>query len=189
MVPTKYTRRSLGGEPCRTPFPISKNPGRRVMSQNCERLLMKRCPLAKSLASSAGRSQPSVPRRLRKTFRSRLPLRRRRISTKTSSGTSVPAAVRCDTRKGPSCEVANATRARRDRRHQPRRHSGPSTAAGTADALAHPALVDGLPGVLITVGGRPVTVMAFTVTNGAITAIHALTAPTRLGQVVPPWVA
>jgi RNA polymerase sigma-70 factor (ECF subfamily) len=57
------------------------------------------------------------------------------------------------------------------------------------DAVAHPALVDGLPGVLITISGRPVTVMAFTVANGAITAIHALTAPTRLGQVVPSWVA
>ena len=37
--------------------------------------------------------------------------------------------------------------------------------------------------------GRPVTVMAFTVTDGTVTAIHALTAPTRLGQVVPSWVA
>jgi RNA polymerase sigma-70 factor (ECF subfamily) len=64
-----------------------------------------------------------------------------------------------------------------------------ATTFARPDALAHPALVDGLPGVLITVGGRPVTVMAFTVTNGAITAIHALTAPTRLGQVVPSWVA
>ncbi len=56
------------------------------------------------------------------------------------------------------------------------------------DALLHPALVDGVPGVLVTVGGRPVTVMAFTVTGGVVTAIHALTAPTRLGQVVPSWV-
>jgi hypothetical protein len=43
--------------------------------------------------------------------------------------------------------------------------------------------------LLITIGGRPVTVMAFTVTNGSITTIHALAAPTRLGQVVPSWVA
>jgi RNA polymerase sigma-70 factor (ECF subfamily) len=49
--------------------------------------------------------------------------------------------------------------------------------------------VDGVPGVLVTVGGRPVTTMAFTVTDGVITAIHALTAPTRLGQLVPSWVA
>ncbi|WP_329254888.1 sigma-70 family RNA polymerase sigma factor [Actinoallomurus sp. NBC_01490] len=55
------------------------------------------------------------------------------------------------------------------------------------DALAHPALVDGVPGVLITVGGRPVTVLAFTVVNGVITTILGLTAPTRLGQIVPSW--
>jgi RNA polymerase sigma factor (sigma-70 family) len=57
------------------------------------------------------------------------------------------------------------------------------------DALVHPALVDGVPGVLVTIGGRPVTVMAFTVADGAITAIRGLTAPARLGQVVPSWVA
>jgi RNA polymerase sigma factor (sigma-70 family) len=57
------------------------------------------------------------------------------------------------------------------------------------DALVHPALVDGVPGVLITVGGRPVTVMAFRVAGGAVTAIHALTAPARLGQIVPSWAA
>ncbi|MCW2912566.1 MAG: subfamily polymerase sigma-24 factor [Actinomycetia bacterium] len=57
------------------------------------------------------------------------------------------------------------------------------------DALAHPVLVDGVPGVLITVGGRPVTVMAFTVADGVVTAIRGLTAPARLGQVVPSWVA
>jgi RNA polymerase sigma-70 factor, ECF subfamily len=56
-------------------------------------------------------------------------------------------------------------------------------------ALAHPVLVDGAPGVLVTMGGRPVTVMAFTVTGGAITAIRALTDPDRLAQVVPSWVA
>jgi RNA polymerase sigma-70 factor (ECF subfamily) len=57
------------------------------------------------------------------------------------------------------------------------------------DARVHPALVDGVPGVLVTVGGRPVTTMAFTVTDRVITAIHTLTAPTRLGQLVPSWVA
>lgn len=57
------------------------------------------------------------------------------------------------------------------------------------DALAHPALVDGVPGALITIGGRPVTVVAFTVADGAITAIRVLTDPDRLAQVVPSWVA
>ncbi len=56
-------------------------------------------------------------------------------------------------------------------------------------ARAHPATVDGAPGVLITVHGRPVTVMAFTVTGGAITMIRTLTDPGRLTQVVPSWVA
>jgi ketosteroid isomerase-like protein len=57
------------------------------------------------------------------------------------------------------------------------------------DALAHPVLIDGVPGVLVTVGGRPVMVMAFTVADGAITAIHMLTDPDRLAQIVPSWVA
>jgi hypothetical protein len=56
-------------------------------------------------------------------------------------------------------------------------------------ALAYPVLVDGLPGVLVTARGRPVTVMAFTVTRGAITAIRVLTDPDRPAQVVPSWVA
>jgi len=58
-----------------------------------------------------------------------------------------------------------------------------------SDALVHPALVDGVPGVLVTMGGQPVTVMAFTVADGAITVIRSLTDPDRLAQVVPSWVA
>jgi RNA polymerase sigma factor (sigma-70 family) len=57
------------------------------------------------------------------------------------------------------------------------------------EALARPVLADGLPGVLVMVGGRPVTVMAFTVMDGAITEIHVLTDPDRLAQVVPSWIA
>jgi RNA polymerase sigma factor (sigma-70 family) len=55
-------------------------------------------------------------------------------------------------------------------------------------ALAHPAIVNGLPGVLVTAGGQPVTIMAFTVAGGAITAIRVLTDPDRLAQIVPSWV-
>ena len=62
-------------------------------------------------------------------------------------------------------------------------------AGARPDTLAHPVLADGLPGVLITADGRPVTVMAFTVTGGAITAIRVLTDPDRLAQIVPSWVA
>jgi RNA polymerase sigma factor (sigma-70 family) len=72
---------------------------------------------------------------------------------------------------------------------------GPSEVAARAGtgarpgALVHPALVDGHPGVLVTVGGRPVTVMAFTVSGDVITAILVLADPDRLAQVVPSWVA
>jgi len=37
-------------------------------------------------------------------------------------------------------------------------------------------------------GGRPVMIMAFTVADGAITAIRTLTDSDRLAQVVPSWV-
>ena len=57
------------------------------------------------------------------------------------------------------------------------------------DARAHPAVIDGIPGILVMVSGRPVMVMAFTVGDGAITAIRTLTDPDRLAQVVPSWVA
>jgi RNA polymerase sigma-70 factor (ECF subfamily) len=56
-------------------------------------------------------------------------------------------------------------------------------------AVAHPALVDGVPGVLITIDGRPVTVMAFTVADDAVIAIRGVTDPGRLAQIVPSWVA
>jgi RNA polymerase sigma factor (sigma-70 family) len=56
-------------------------------------------------------------------------------------------------------------------------------------ARIHPATINGSPGVLITIGGRPVTAMAFTITDGAITAIRALGDQRRLAQAVPSWVA
>jgi RNA polymerase sigma-70 factor (ECF subfamily) len=46
--------------------------------------------------------------------------------------------------------------------------------------LAWPVLVNGGPGVVVTMRGRPVCVMAFTVTGGKITAIDALADPDRL---------
>ena len=54
---------------------------------------------------------------------------------------------------------------------------------------AYPVVVDGLPGLLVTVDGRPFTVLAFTIANGAITSIRSLTDPDRLAQIVPSWVA
>ena len=53
----------------------------------------------------------------------------------------------------------------------------------------HPAVVDGLPGLLVTLDGRPSTVLVFTVVNGAITSIRSLNDPDRLAQIVPSWVA
>jgi RNA polymerase sigma-70 factor (ECF subfamily) len=73
--------------------------------------------------------------------------------------------------------------------------NGASDVAGRARAgarpmtAARPVLVNGLPGVLILASGRPETIMAFTVANGAIAAIHVLTDPDRLAQIVPSWIA
>ncbi|SHN38255.1 sigma-70 family RNA polymerase sigma factor [Cryptosporangium aurantiacum] len=64
-----------------------------------------------------------------------------------------------------------------------------ATTFANPDARVHAALVDGVPGILVTVGGRPISVMAFAVTDGVVTAIHAVTDPARLGRVVPSWVA
>jgi RNA polymerase sigma factor (sigma-70 family) len=60
---------------------------------------------------------------------------------------------------------------------------------GARPGALRPAVVDGLPGLLVVVDGQPVTVLAFTVANGAVTAIRALTDPDRLAQIVPSWVA
>jgi RNA polymerase sigma-70 factor, ECF subfamily len=67
--------------------------------------------------------------------------------------------------------------------------AGRARMAARGGALAHPALIDGVPGVLVMVNGRPVTIMAFTVAAGTITAIRTLTDPHRLAQVIPSWVA
>ncbi len=56
-------------------------------------------------------------------------------------------------------------------------------------ALVHPAVVDGLPGLLVTIDGQPHTVLAVTVANGLITKIRSMTDPDRLAQIVPSWVA
>ena len=48
--------------------------------------------------------------------------------------------------------------------------------------LTRPVLVNGAAGVLITVDGQPVSVMAFIVVGGKITAIDALVDPDRLAQ-------
>jgi RNA polymerase sigma factor (sigma-70 family) len=64
-----------------------------------------------------------------------------------------------------------------------------ATLGARPDTKARPALVNGVPGVLITVGGRPFILMAFTVEDGRITTIRMLSDPRRLAQLVPSWVA
>lgn len=56
------------------------------------------------------------------------------------------------------------------------------------DAVILPAIVGGRVGVLVTAGGRPLTVMSFTIAAGAIEAIDGLTDPDGLAQIVPSWV-
>jgi RNA polymerase sigma-70 factor (ECF subfamily) len=48
--------------------------------------------------------------------------------------------------------------------------------------LVRPALVNGAAGVVVTVEGRPVSVMGFIVASGKIIAIDALGDPERLGR-------
>ncbi len=52
------------------------------------------------------------------------------------------------------------------------------------DAVVRPALVNGAAGVIVTVDGRPVSVMGFTVTGGQIVEINSLLDPERLGQLM-----
>jgi RNA polymerase sigma-70 factor (ECF subfamily) len=65
---------------------------------------------------------------------------------------------------------------------------GPDAVAARAMSFAHgarharPALVNGAAGVVITPAGRPVSVIGFTVRDGKIVALDALSDPERLAQ-------
>jgi RNA polymerase sigma-70 factor (ECF subfamily) len=50
-------------------------------------------------------------------------------------------------------------------------------------ALLHPALVNGLAGVVVTVAGRPTAIMGFTVAGGQIIEIDALADPGRVASI------
>ena len=67
--------------------------------------------------------------------------------------------------------------------------AGRARAGVASGAALRPITVRGAAGVLILVRGRPITVMAFTVHDGLITRIRSVTAPDRLMQIVPSWVA
>jgi RNA polymerase sigma factor (sigma-70 family) len=51
------------------------------------------------------------------------------------------------------------------------------------DARLHPALVNGAAGVVVTVRGRPLAVMGFTVTGGRIVEIDAIADPDRVARI------
>jgi Sigma-70, region 4 len=54
-------------------------------------------------------------------------------------------------------------------------------------AQLHPALVNGAAGVVVTLRGRPITVMGFTVTHGKIAAIDAIADPDRVAGIAADW--
>jgi ketosteroid isomerase-like protein len=53
-------------------------------------------------------------------------------------------------------------------------------------AHLHPALVNGALGAVITVHGRPFTVMSFTVADGKITEIDTIADPERVAKIAAP---
>ena len=59
--------------------------------------------------------------------------------------------------------------------------SGLTTALRAAHL--HPALVGGAAGVVVTVRGRPVTVMGFTIADGKIAEIDAIAEPDRVRRI------
>jgi len=66
---------------------------------------------------------------------------------------------------------------------------GAQTVAGQAISFAmphaqlHPALVNGAAGVVVTVGGRPFSIMGFTVVDGRIVEIDAISGPERVRRI------
>ncbi|GAA4689133.1 RNA polymerase sigma factor SigJ [Pseudonocardia yuanmonensis] len=63
--------------------------------------------------------------------------------------------------------------------------AGQAAAYRSADQVRHPVLVNGAPGVLGTIDGRPVALLAFTVVDGRITEIDILADPDRLAGLDP----
>ncbi|HZG90771.1 MAG TPA: RNA polymerase sigma factor SigJ [Pseudonocardia sp.] len=60
--------------------------------------------------------------------------------------------------------------------------TGQALASGRLSPFVRPALVNGAAGVVVTARGRPMFVMAFTVTGGRVAAIDVLADPDRLGR-------
>jgi RNA polymerase sigma-70 factor, ECF subfamily len=57
---------------------------------------------------------------------------------------------------------------------------------GRLGPFVRPALINGAAGVVVATGGRTLSIMAFTVTNGRITTIDVLADPTRLAGLPTP---
>jgi len=57
-----------------------------------------------------------------------------------------------------------------------------------SDAALHPARIDGMVGVIVTVERRSVSTMAFTVGEGRIRSIDTLIDRDRLARLIPSWV-
>jgi RNA polymerase sigma factor (sigma-70 family) len=53
--------------------------------------------------------------------------------------------------------------------------------------VLRPVTARGTAGVLIVLGGRPVSVITFTIQEGLITEMRSVTDPDRLAQIVPSW--
>ena len=60
---------------------------------------------------------------------------------------------------------------------------------GRPAVTLHPVLVNGAAGVLVTMDGKPFTVMSFVVAGGKIARIDAIADPGRVGRLLPPPVA
>ena len=56
-------------------------------------------------------------------------------------------------------------------------------ARGIPNAVLYPAVVNGTAGVVITIAGRPFSVMGFTVADGRIVEIDAIVDPERVARI------
>jgi RNA polymerase sigma factor (sigma-70 family) len=63
--------------------------------------------------------------------------------------------------------------------------AGQAAAYRTAGQVRFPVLVNGLPGVVNVLDGRPVALLAFTVADGRVTAVDILADPARLATLDP----
>jgi RNA polymerase sigma-70 factor (ECF subfamily) len=68
------------------------------------------------------------------------------------------------------------------------RQAGSGLAAAWRTAVMHPVLVNGAAGVLVSLRGRPITVMGFAVADGRNAEINAVADPSRIEGIASGWV-